>query len=171
MAVALLDSREASQFRDVAGRYCALIERSSSLSTAELLVALEPLLALLYHAGATLPEIEPATDRSEESGVAGTPEVERTLGALCGERDYDREVFDPADPADRDPVGGTLSGDLAEIYQDLREALALAQPSRGIQPADVLWDWRFGFTSHWGRHAASALRVVNSLLHTHFVQA
>lgn len=143
MTVALLDSREASQFRDVAGRYCALIERSSSLSTAELLVALEPLLALLYHAGAALPEIAPATDGIEESGAGGTPEVERALGARFGERDYYREVFDPADAADGDPVGGTLSGDLTEIYQDLREALALAEPSRGIDPADVLWDWRF----------------------------
>jgi hypothetical protein len=95
----------------------------------------------------------------------------RTLAARFGERDSYREIFDPADVADREPVEGSLSRDLTEIYQDLRAALALEEPSRSIAPADILWDWRFGFTSHWGRHTASALRVVHSLLYTHFVQA
>ncbi len=29
----------------------------------------------------------------------------------------------------------------------------------------VIWDWRFGFYSHWGDHATSALRTIHALLH------
>jgi hypothetical protein len=44
-------------------------------------------------------------------------------------------------------------------------------PSRAVTPNDVVWQWRCDFTTHWGRHAASALRVINNLLYTEFVEA
>jgi hypothetical protein len=31
-------------------------------------------------------------------------------------------------------------------------------------PNDILWKWRLGFYSHWGKHAIDALRTIHFLL-------
>ena len=80
-------------------------------------------------------------------------------------------MFDPSDPDDKEPVQYLLSLDLVEILEDQEYAHSLLEPSRGVTPNDAVWQWRFGFTSHWGRHAASALRVINNLLYTQIVEA
>jgi hypothetical protein len=55
-----------------------------------------------------------------------------------------------------------LADDLADIHRDLTHGLrALAD---GAAHEDVVWEWRFGFYSHWGRHATEALRVLHARL-------
>jgi len=104
-------------------------------------------------------------ERDEYLGLQGS------LAALLGRYDACHDIFDPSDPEDQKPVQHLLSLDLTEILEDLDDGRSLLDPSRAIAPADVLWQLRFDFTSHWGRHAATALKVVNSLLHTQFVDA
>jgi hypothetical protein len=169
----MLRTPEAEQFRAAAVAYCQLIDRHRDLTAAEFVAAAEPLLAQLYYAGALLSEPEPTSEHIPDDVVSvdDVRGIQRSLGLLLGRHDEYWELFDPVDGADRSPLGGLLSQDLVEIYLDVRNSLALLDPKRRVPDADVLWQWRFGFTSHWGRHASSALRVINSLVHTHFLQA
>jgi hypothetical protein len=169
----LLRSPEAEEFEAAARAFCSLIDRHAGYDAAQLLVAVEPLLARVYQAGASLTtEVTPTSEHPADDKVSvdDVQEINHALGAILGRYDAYWELFDPLESSE-EPVGGMLSGDLTEIYLDLRNALALLAPGRDLDPSDVLWEWRFAFASHWGRHAASGLRVVNSLLHTHFVQA
>ena len=131
------------------------------------------MLAALYSAAAELPEVEPDTEEVPESPrpEAEYRELQGSLSTLLGRWDSYRDIFDPSDAGDQEPVQYLLSLDLLEILEDVEYGRSLVAPGRGITPADVLWQWRFGFTSHWGRHATAALKVINSLLHTQFVQA
>ena len=168
--VADLESEEARRFVSVAAEYCALIEKAEHLTRAVLLRQLDRLLPRVYHAGCTLADVEP--DSSEiASRDLPSEEARRLVHVLSdklGPYDPYSEMFNPVDREDHAPVGGMLSGDLAETYEDLWNALAVARGGTA-SAADVLWEWRFGFVSHWGRHVASALRVVNALLHTEYV--
>jgi Domain of unknown function (DUF5063) len=162
-----LETPVAQHFLSVANRYCALVDGHQTQSSRQLARDLEAMVVLLYHAGTELPEVEPDTVEANEG--TGLPvddfhALHRSLRVRFGAHDAYREIFDPADPEDREPVVGSLSIDLAEIYEDLRRSLSLADAGAGIAPADVLWQWQFAFASHWGRHAASALRVLNSLV-------
>ncbi len=66
------------------------------------------------------------------------------------------EVFDPYE-LDQ-PVAGSLSDDLLDVYRDVRGGLALWESRHD---ADAIWEWRFSFESHWGDHAVDALRALH----------
>ncbi|MFN2529064.1 MAG: DUF5063 domain-containing protein [Candidatus Baltobacteraceae bacterium] len=63
-------------------------------------------------------------------------------------------VFDTlTDGPDVAPVTGWLADDLADIYLDLKKGLAEMNHGR---VDDAIWEWRFGYFSHWGRHLTHA---------------
>jgi hypothetical protein len=57
------------------------------------------------------------------------------------------------------PVQCSLSGDISEIYFDLKDNLG-AENGAALS-ADLLWDLRFSFRSHWGKHLLGTLAVIH----------
>lgn len=53
---------------------------------------------------------------------------------------------------------GDLRDDLRDIYLDIKRGLDLFD--RGYIEAAV-FDWKFNFESHWGRHAVGALKILH----------
>ena len=51
----------------------------------------------------------------------------------------------------------TALAHLAAMYRDLRAGLLKWE--RG-EAGEALWEWRFGFENHWGKHATGALRAL-----------
>jgi hypothetical protein len=86
----------------------------------------------------------------------------RRLSMQFGEVNNYRFMFDPYEPGS-DPVTGSLADDLADIYSDLKIGLAL--DAAGAND-DAIWQWRFGFENHWGRHAAHALYALHVASHS-----
>jgi hypothetical protein len=105
----------------------------------------------LYAAALSLPAVEPTDDakpaRSPEppSNWQGFEEFDTYWG-----------VFDPYKLDE--PVAGSLSDDLLDVYRDVRRGLALWESGHD---ASAIWEWRFSFESHWGDHAADALRALH----------
>jgi Domain of unknown function (DUF5063) len=83
------------------------------------------------------------------------------LGAVWNQY---REVFDPYDESIDKVVTGSLADDLSDIYVDLRQGEDFW--SHGLFD-EAVWQWRFGFESHWGEHATSALRAIRTLSASH----
>jgi hypothetical protein len=144
-------------FVDVAKRYCtwaegAPLEPSADLHQARLL------LAELHVAVLALPTAEPC-EHVELGGL--------DLGAwrTCKERFQQLpvnqywDVFDPLNADDREPVCTTLADDLADIWGDLRDGLSLLATGR---ITEAVWEWRFAFNVHWGKHLTSAQRAIHS---------
>jgi hypothetical protein len=73
------------------------------------------------------------------------------------------EIFDPTQQ--EEPVSGSLADDLTDIFRDLQKGLAISE--RGASVSEVLWEWRFSFKFHWGRHAMDALRAIHWLIFDH----
>lgn len=67
------------------------------------------------------------------------------------------QVFDPTHK--EEPVQGSLSGDISEIYFDLKHSLELEQTDAAR--SDALFDWRLDFRSHWGRHLLGAMAGIH----------
>jgi hypothetical protein len=61
-------------------------------------------------------------------------------------------------------VDGSLSDDIADVYRDLRNGF-LSYDSGDVDEA--VWSWRTEFESHWGRHAAHAIYVLQVLRSEH----
>jgi Domain of unknown function (DUF5063) len=60
-----------------------------------------------------------------------------------------------------DERGGFLEGDLVEIWVDLKNGLM--QLDAGEPETEVVWEWRFGFWTHWGQHLVGALHTMHVL--------
>lgn len=74
------------------------------------------------------------------------------------------EIFDPLTLPPEPPVVGSLADDIADIYQDVVTGLRAYQAG---QKATALWEWGFGFQSHWGAHATDAMRALHWWMTTH----
>ena len=61
---------------------------------------------------------------------------------------------------DKEAIFGTLADDLADIYRDLKEGLVLRE-EKLASSADIIFNWRILYYSHWGKHAIDALLVLH----------
>jgi hypothetical protein len=70
-------------------------------------------------------------------------------------------VFDALNAADRASIMKNLGDDLGDIYLDLQRALALSKTAPLVE---VIWEWRFSYYTHWGRHLVHAQTATYSYL-------
>ena len=139
-------------FADEARSYCAFIEHAVELDVGRRLAMARMHLLRLYQAALALPEVEPPDD------VDAGPSPERPRGwAGFGDLDGYWEVFDPYEQDE--PVGGSLSDDLLDVYADVRRGLDLWD--RDVPKEAAIWEWRFHLEAHWGDHAVDALRALH----------
>ena len=75
--------------------------------------------------------------------------------------DYYGVVFDPSILPPEEPVIGSLSDDVADIYRDV--VSGLRQYQKGWK-GEARWNWQFSFRSHWGAHATGAIRALHAWL-------
>jgi hypothetical protein len=106
-------------------------------------------LGRLQAAAAALPPMEPSAEVNSDG------DAEKTALDLGSKLPIDMYsvVFNPLDENDREPVFGSLHADIAEIYVDVRSGMSLCE--RDFYE-DAIWEWRFSYYSHWGRHLARA---------------
>jgi hypothetical protein len=158
-------------FVSLVRQYCAVIDEASTLDRAEILARIYPILPRLIDQAIAMPKIGDSEETEEVEDTQSdddlpkksrsTHEERRQVYKLFQEKlgawDQYCEIFDPN--KDMDPIGGSLADDLADIYFDLKEGLALHESGES-EPSQVIWEWRFSFDIHWGEHATSALRAL-----------
>lgn len=149
---------EVQSFIDAARRYCQLFETAGKYALTELLSQLAPALANLYAAAWRLPEVQPS-----DSDVVGAL-AWADLPDLPDFGDFNSywEVYDPYER--KDALQISLSDSLKDVYQDVKNGLLALEGPTPSHLNDVVWEWRFGLTMHWGNHAVSALRALHSAL-------
>ena len=114
-------------------------------------------LADLYAAGLNLPNVSPTEDNIEIETIDMDQwwSVFNSIDRLTGSEDPYRLVFHPDE--DTEIIEGPLADDLADIYHDV---LPATEWTDDAHLDDLLWQLRFSFQSHWGRHALEAMKVL-----------
>jgi hypothetical protein len=113
--------------------------------------SLHSLLARLQAVAAKLPDVsseeevaEPADERPAYADV-----VRRLAGLPL---DGYAVIFNALE-VPPDSVTASLADDLADIYLDLLDGFRYFDAA---QVREAVWQWRFAYYSHWGRHAIHA---------------
>lgn len=147
-----------ARFEELAESFVAFVDDASHLPADRFVGELERHLLDLYRAALDLALPEDAEDAAPPSAVTNdeAAALQRRLSDQLGDFDVYRLVFDPYE-LDAPPVAGSLADDVADIYRDLKSGLA------ATNDAEATWQWRFGFDTHWGRHAAHALYALYNL--------
>lgn len=152
------------QFADAAAQFCRFIDNRREIDVETFARKSARLLSSLYLLAWELPDVSPGSKEALSSGIS--PEawsgIAREIGEKFGGHVSYWLVFDPFELTD--PVIGDLGDNLADIYRDLLTGLTAFRMGSEVQRLEAIWDWRFGFEVHWGRHLVSALRSLHALL-------
>ena len=164
----------ANRFASVAREFCRVIDSAPNLDRVALLVEVYKILPQLIGEAIHLPNVELSDDESQEEEIRKSQARDRmrlsdaqwgklygSLKEKLGDVNLYWEVWDPTKHSE--PIYGSLADDFADIYRDLKEGLNLSETHQAM-PEDSIWEWRFGYYSHWGKHAIDALRTIHFLL-------
>ena len=83
--------------------------------------------------------------------------LEKKLGTYTSYRTFFNPWFD------EEPVVESLADDFADIYRDVKAYLRIYEQGTTDAINEAVWHWRFLLSSHWGRHATSALDALQVL--------
>ena len=143
-------------FRDAVATFLSWVDEGGSPE------ALIPILSSLLHFGFGLPQVE-ATDADTNDLRAQVEygHVRRTVAERLRHDAY----WVPLDPFKLDveeveTTLGMISDDIVDIYIDLSHG-ALVEDRYSL--TDAIWEWRFSFETHWGRHASEAFSALYRL--------
>ena len=120
-------------------------------------------LTSLYAAALELPPSwnEELTDQTDAKSV-GEDEC-RAVTVACRRLPFDLygEVFDTLAVPPEQPVVGSLTDDITDIYRDVITGLREYESGRRAQ---AVWEWGSGLRQHWGKHATGAIRALHGWL-------
>lgn len=152
------------EFVTVAAEYCVFIGNSGEKEKEELLDVLSKLLPLLYLKASMLSDIEAEGLYLEESVTE--PEydsIQSTLRALLAESDDYLEVFVEDMRYSDTPVRKSVSEDLADIYQALKNFIVSYRSGLEEIMTEAVAVCADGFRSYWGQTLVNTLRAVHSI--------
>lgn len=159
-------SKNVVEFVTVANEYCSSIENVSALAPRENLEKLQKLLPLLYLKASVLPKIERVIDDELEKFVSELDYnmLHQKWMQLLGENDGFHEVFDPNIQFGEETVRASISENLMDVYQDLKDFVTAYSIGNEEVMNDSLAECMFHFAEFWGQQVVNVLRAVHMLL-------
>ena len=146
-----MKSKEIEEFLQSALHYCNLIDLFNTNDEVNKLNKLLVSLSDLYSKALLILEVEPIHEQVASFDFS-IPQV------IFEPHEIYWEVFEPYHLDE--PVCGSLTDDILDIYGDVKEGILLYERNEHIE---AIWHWKFNFDTHWGHHAVDAIRVLHSV--------
>jgi hypothetical protein len=161
-------SRNVVEFVAVANEFCKYAEHAAELKGDDLLRILQRLLPLLYIKASLLPELNPYFEGGNEKFVteADWIVIDETLKRKFGTADDYLEVFDDKSEDVEGPVLSSISENMTDIYQDIKDFLLLYQTGTGEVMNDAVWECRMNFENFWGQKLVNAMRAIHKFIYS-----
>lgn len=157
--------RNTLEFVTVALEYCAFIEQTKETSLFDFIDKATKLLPLLYLKAALLPEVN--TDEDADLELTVTEEmyesVRENISTLLGEYDAYLDTFHPDMQYSDAPIAAFISENLADIYQDTGDFVALFRQGNEEVMQEAVAVCRTNFMSFWGQSLLNALKALHAV--------
>lgn len=162
-------SRDTIEFVTVAVQYCGYLESFEDVSEAELIDKLTKLLPLLYLKAALVPETD-IINEEEKPEITVTEGdynyISSKLYDVFQNNDAYLEVFLQDMKYSDTPITASVSEDLSDIYQDLKNFITVFERGVTDNMNDALYLCIENFKSYWGQKLVNVLRALHSLKYT-----
>ncbi len=161
-------SRNVIEFVAVANEFCKYAEHASELKGDELLKILQRILPLMYLKASLLPQLEPFFEDGNEKFVteADWVRINENLREKFGTADDYLEVFDEKIAETERPVSSSISENMADVYQDIKDFLLLYQTGTVEVMNDAVWECRLNFESFWGQKLVNSMRAIHRFIYS-----
>ena len=152
---------ETRQFVAHIREYDDVLRNAADMPTDEMLRQLIRTLSRLIESATHLPDMERPSSDTEEHDIGLPDAPEDNVRELINVH-LSFDLYWSADPASPDPSLWTnsLFEDLCDTWADIHWGLEMLKVGAEASEARAVALWRQMFVSHWGRHAAEALRAL-----------
>ena len=151
----------------VSAEYCVYLEklRTSGTEREDFLKKITMVLPLIYVKASLLPELEEQglDDLQEIVTEEDYVDVRQNVWNLMRADDEYLEVFTPDMQYSEGPMMATISEDLADIYQDLKNFVAAFAEQNEITINDAIIKVKENFANYWGQKLVNAMRALHEL--------
>ena len=160
-----LYQRDVLEFVTVAVQFCAYLEEAEQKQPREFVETMLRLLPLLYLKGTLLPDFD--MDEEVELQDFVTEDnyniVRGNVALLMGEHDDYLDVFMEDMKYSDTPILTTVSENLADIYQDLKNfALNYRQEVETVMQ-EALAEVKENFAHYWGQRCVNVMRALHDV--------
>jgi hypothetical protein len=145
----------------VANEYCLFIEKSDGFERNDLLDFVQKISPLLYLKGSLLPSIEESDETI--SGCFVNEEQWEGIFKTLRKKFGDNDLYVTTNE-NQELVEASLSENLADIYQDLKDFILFFNENTFIARRNAISQLKRLFDSRWGSSLLNALLVVHGLL-------
>jgi hypothetical protein len=161
-------SRNVVEFVAVANEFCKYAEHASGIKGDELLRILQRLLPLMYLKASLLPALEPIFEDGNEKFVMESDynSIKDTFRQQFGTADDYPEVFNEKYEETEAPSLSSISEDMADTYQDMKNFLLLYQTGTKEVMNDAIWECRLNFENFWGQRLVNAMRAIHKFIYS-----
>jgi hypothetical protein len=161
-------SRKVIEFVAVANEYCKYAEHASELKGDELLKIMQRILPLMYLNASLLPQLNPFFEEGNEKFVTESDwiRIQETLKEKFGTADDYLEVFDEKMSDSDGPVVSSISENMADIYQDIKDFILLYQTGTSEVMNDAVWECRMNFENFWGQKLVNSMRAIHKFIYS-----
>ena len=153
------------EFVTVAAEFCAFLERAESMKCSTFVDTSLKILPLLYLKASMLPKCETIGDEAPETYV--TEEIYEilriNLAGLMGDKDDYLDVFVQDMVYSDQPIKKSISEDLADIYQDIKDFIFVFQLGLNETMNDSLAICQENFGMLWGQKLVNTLRALHDV--------
>ena len=153
------------EFVTVAAEFCAFLERAEHMKRKAFVDTSLKILPLLYLKASMLPKCETIGDEAPETYV--TEEIYEilriNLSGLMGDKDDYLDVFVQDMVYSDQPIKKSISEDLADIYQDIKDFIFVFQLGLNETMNDSLAICQENFGTLWGQKLVNTLRALHDV--------
>jgi len=156
-------SKQTEDFVRTALEYCVLIEKHTQNEREFFIDNMIKILPLLYLKVSIIPPITENYDSELKTKVSEEMYIrlEDTICRLLGNDNFYLETFHPDIRLSDSPIAVKISEDLADIYQDLGNFIAVFKNGQKETMNDSLALCIFNFEKYWGQRLLNALRALH----------
>ena len=122
----------------------------------------------MYLKASLLPQLSPFFDDSTENFVTESDwlNVHGVLKEKFGTADDYLEVFDEKIKESEGPIPSSISENISDIYQDLKNFLLLYQTGTSELMNDAIWECRNNFENFWGQKLLNCMRAIHKFIYS-----
>jgi len=150
-------------FARVALEYCVFVEKTKESDKKTFVDNMTKVLPLLYIKASIIPPIPEDYESDLEVKVNENlyKQIEYNISELLGDDDLYLETFHPDIKLSDSPVAVKISENLADIYQDLGNFIAVFKNGQKETMNDSLLLCVENFKKYWGQRLVNALRALH----------
>lgn len=155
------------EFATVAREYCILLDNATKYTCADFLRVSVRMFALLYLKASLLPECD-YDEAGWQPDIVDEAEYERIrqlVSQRLGRWDDYLEVFHEEFAHSDGPVCASISEDMADVYQDIRNFCEGYHSGDDRAMGNALHTLVENFRSYWGQRLCNGLRAMNQALY------